>query len=233
MTMIKRTAAALAMLLVASTAYAALTKDEVKLLNESASLLSEIRQAPDKGIPEQIWSKAECVLVFPSLKKAGFIVGGEFGSGVMSCRHDNAWSAPVFMSLTKGSAGFQIGAEAIQLVLVVMNEKGADKLLGDKVTLGADTSIAAGPVGRAATAATDAQLTAEMLAYSRAKGLFAGVDLSGGSLRPDDDKNHAAYGANVKAREIVSGTSPVTVPVEARSFSRALGSEVRATSGKK
>lgn len=233
MSIIKCAAASLAVLLVASTASAAITKNEAKLLNESASLLSEIRQAPDKGIPEQIWSKAECVIVFPSLKKAGFIVGGEFGSGVMSCRHGKEWSAPVFMSLTKGSAGFQIGAEAIQLVLVVMNQKGADKLLADKVTLGADTSIAAGPVGRAATAATDAQLTAEMLAYSRAKGLFAGIDLSGGALKPDDEKNYAAYGASVKAREIAAGTSPPAIPVEARAFSRALGSEVRATSGKK
>jgi lipid-binding SYLF domain-containing protein len=233
MSIITRAAASLAVLLVASSASAAVSKDEAKLLNESASLLSEIRQAPDKGIPEQIWSKAECVVVFPSLKKAGFIVGGEFGSGVMSCRHGNEWSAPVFMSLTNGSAGFQIGAEAIQLVLVVMNEKGAEKLLGDKVTLGADTSIAAGPVGRAATAATDAQLTAEMLAYSRAKGLFAGIDLSGGSLRPDNDRNRAAYGATANAREIAMGTSPLAVPVEARTFSRSLGSEVRATSGKK
>jgi lipid-binding SYLF domain-containing protein len=233
MRIIKRAIAGLAVLLVASPAWAApLTKDEVKLLNDSAELLSEIRNAPDNGIPGEIWSKAQCAVVIPSLKKAGFIVGGEFGSGVMSCRRGTGWSAPVFMSLAKGSAGLQIGAEAIQLVLVVMNEKGAEKLLGNKVTLGADTSVAAGPVGRAATAATDAQLTAEMLAYSRAKGLFAGVDLSGGALRPDDDKNREAYGANVKARDIALGTT-VTVPAEARTFTRALGSEVRATSGAK
>src|SRR5512139_245350 len=181
MPMIKRLAGAAAVLLVATTAFAALGKDEVKLLNESAALLSDMRNAPDKAIPTEIWEKADCVVVIPSLKKAAFIVGGEFGSGVMSCRNANQWSAPVFMKLAKGSAGLQIGAQSVELVLVVMNERGAEKLLGNKVTLGADASVAAGPVGRAATAGTDVQLTAEILAYSRAKGVFAGIDLSGGS----------------------------------------------------
>jgi SH3 domain-containing YSC84-like protein 1 len=233
MQIMKRVLAAGAAMLVASTAYAALSKDEVKLLSDSAAVLSEMRKAADSGIPEGIWGKAECVVVMPSLKKAGFIVAGEFGSGVMSCRRNNQWSAPVFMSLTKGSAGFQVGAESIELVMVVMNAKGAEKLLGNKVTLGTDASIAAGPVGRTASAATDAQLTSEILAYSRTKGLFAGVDLSGGSLRPDDDKNRDAYGAQMKARDIALGTTPVPVPTEARVFTDALGQEVRATSGVK
>jgi lipid-binding SYLF domain-containing protein len=222
-----------ALLLVATAAFAALSKDEVKRLNEATAVLSEIRTAPDNGIPDRIWNKAECVVVIPSLKKAAFIVGGEYGSGVMSCRHGNAWGAPVFMQLAKGSAGFQIGAQAVDLVLVVMNQGGVDKLLGNKVTLGADASVAAGPVGRAANAATDAQITAEMLAYSRAKGLFAGVDVSGGTLKPDTDANARAYGSNVSVRDVALGTASVAIPVEARAFTNALGREVRATTGVK
>jgi lipid-binding SYLF domain-containing protein len=171
--------------------------------------------------------------VIPSLKKAAFIVGGEFGSGVMSCKHANTWGAPIFMQLTKGSAGFQIGAQSTDLVLVVMNRSGVDKLLGNKVTLGADASIAAGPAGRGATAATDAQMSAEMLSYSRARGLFAGVDLSGGTLRPDDSANAKAYGSNVSARDIALGTRPVAMSAEARAFTNALSSNVRATTGVK
>jgi lipid-binding SYLF domain-containing protein len=221
------------LLLFATAAHAALSKDALKQLNEATKVLTEIRAAPDNGIPEQIWNKAECVVVIPSLKKVAFIVGGEFGTGVMSCRHSKGWSAPVFMQLTKGSAGFQVGAQAIDLVLVVMNHGGVDKLLGNKVTLGADASVAAGPVGRAANAATDAQMSAEMLAYSRAKGLFAGIDISGGTLKPDTDENGRAYGSNVSARDIALGTASVNVPREARAFTSALSRDVRATTGVK
>src|ERR1700676_1507514 len=167
--------------LTAASAFAALSKDEVKRLHESATILTELRNAPDKAIPDDLWNKARCVLVIPSLKKAAFIVGGEYGSGVMSCR-TTGWTAPVFMQLAKGSWGFQIGAEEVDLVLLVMNQRGVDKLLQDKVSLGADASVAAGPVGRSAAVATDAQMKAEMLSYSRAQGLFAGLDLSGGVL---------------------------------------------------
>src|SRR5262245_21761769 len=139
--------AGMASVLVATSALAALTKEDVKKLDESAAVLTEMRAAPDRGIPERIWNNAKCVLVIPSLKKAAFIIGGEFGSGVMSCRHGGKWTAPVFMEMTKGSAGFQIGAESVDLVLVV-NQSGVDKLLGNKVTLGAGASVAAGPVGR-------------------------------------------------------------------------------------
>ena len=174
------------------------------------------------------------MLVIQSLKKVAFIVGGESGSGVMSCRHSNGvWGAPVFMQLTKGSAGFQIGAQSTELVLFVMNGSGADKLLRNKTTLGTDASIAAGPVGRTATAATDAQLSAEMLSYSHSKGLFAGINLSGGSLAPDKDTNTRAYGATASAREIAMGTTAVAVPAEARAFTDALGREARATTGVK
>ena len=223
--------AGIATVLVASTAFATLSKDEIKKLDESTMLLSEMRNAPDSGIPERIWNNAKCVVVIPSLKKAAFIIGGEWGKGVMSCRNAGKWSAPIFMEMTKGSAGFQIGAQSVDLVLVVTNQSGAEKLLRNKVTFGADASIAAGPVGRAASAATDAGMSAEILAYSRAKGLFAGVDLSGGSLRPDQSANARAYGPNLSSTDIAMGKMPVTVPVEAQAFTRALSREVTGTGG--
>jgi SH3 domain-containing YSC84-like protein 1 len=216
---------------VAATAFAALSKDDVKRLNASAAVLSEIRNAPDNGIPDRIWNNARCVVVIPSLKKAAFIIGGEFGSGVMSCRNGGRWGAPVFMEMTKGSAGFQIGASSTDLVLLVMNQTGEDKLLRNKVTLGADASIAAGPVGRSASAATDGRMSTEMLAYSRSKGLFAGIDLSGGSLKLDESSNAGAYGPTASARDIALGTEKVTVPVQAQVFTNALGREVQGTSG--
>jgi lipid-binding SYLF domain-containing protein len=225
--------ASLTALLVAATAFAQLSKSDIKKLNEATTVLSEIRNAPDNGIPDSVWSKAHCVVVIPDLKKAGFIVGGEHGSGVMSCKTANTWGPPVFMEMTKGSAGFQAGVSSTDLVLVVMNESGADKLLRNKVTLGADASVAAGPVGRAASAATDAQLSAQMLSYSRAKGLFAGINLSGGSLNPDNSKNERAYGPNASARDIALGTAKVKVSVEAQAFTKSLGRGVSATSGKK
>jgi lipid-binding SYLF domain-containing protein len=218
--------------LMASVAFGDLTKDQVKRLNESATILSELRDAPDKGIPTDLWNKARCVLVIPSLKKAAFIFGGEYGSGVMSCRHTNAWSAPVFMKLAKGSWGLQIGAEQVDLVLLVMNQRGVDKLLQDKVSLGADASVAAGPVGRAANAATDAQMNAEMLAYSRAQGLFAGIDVSGGVLQPDKEALARAYDSNVTADDVIDGTKGIAAPSAARSFINALNRDARGTTGR-
>jgi lipid-binding SYLF domain-containing protein len=219
--------------LIATSAFAELSKDEVKRLGDAATVLSEMRAAPDSGIPEDLWIKSECVLVFPSLKKAAFLVGGETGSGVMSCRRGSGWSAPVFMHLAKGSVGLQIGAQEVDLVLLVMNHGGAGKLLQDKVSLGADASVAAGPIGRSANAATDAQMNAEMLSYSRAQGLFAGVDLSGGVLRPDMQADVRAYGTNVTPRDIVSDTRRVAAPAAAQSFVRALSHNVVGTSGRK
>jgi len=171
------------------------------------------------------------VVVLPGVKKAAFGIGGEFGKGVMSCRTGSTWSAPVFMEMAKGSFGFQIGGQEADLVMLVMNRTGIDKMLTDKVTLGADASVSAGPVGRAGTAATDARLNAEILSYSRSRGLFAGIDVSGGTLRPDKDANSNAYGPAVVATSIVNGTS-VTVPAQARVFVDALGSSARATTGK-
>jgi SH3 domain-containing YSC84-like protein 1 len=216
----------------ASSAFAALSKDEVKRLSDAGTILTEIRNAPDKGIPEELWNKAQCIMVIPSMKKAAFVVGGEYGSGVMSCR-SNGWSAPVFMQITKGSWGLQIGAESTDLVLLIMNRRGLDKLLEDKVSLGADASVAAGPVGRAGSAATDAQMSAEMLSYSRSQGVFAGIDLSGGVLHPDKEALARAYGPSVSARDVVSGTAHVASLEPAAPFLRALRQEVKATSGRK
>jgi lipid-binding SYLF domain-containing protein len=223
--------AAVTALLVAISASAQLSK-EAKRLNEATVVLSEIRNASN-GIPDAVWSKAECVVVIPSLKKAGFIVGGESGSGVMSCKQANHWGAPVFMEMTKGSVGLQAGAQSIDLVLLIMNKGGVDKLLSNKVTLGGDASVAAGPVGRTASAATDAQLSAQMLSYSRSKGLFAGIDLAGGTLNPDKSKNARAYGANASVRDIALGDTPVTLSQEAKAFIGSLGRDVRGTSGKR
>jgi lipid-binding SYLF domain-containing protein len=211
-----------AVCLTASTAFATLSKDEVKRLSESATIIQELRGIPDKGIPEGLWGRAECVIVIPSMKKAAFVVGGEYGSGVMSCRHNDSWTAPVFMQLAKGSWGLQIGAEQVDLVLLVMNRRGVDKLLDDKVSLGADASVAAGPVGRTGNAATDVKVTAEMLAYSRSQGLFAGIDLSGGVLRPDKEALARAYGPEVSTRQVVEGTRHTNVPAEGKALFEAL-----------
>ncbi|HZT75038.1 MAG TPA: lipid-binding SYLF domain-containing protein [Vicinamibacterales bacterium] len=166
------------------------------------------------------------------MKKAAFGIGGEYGRGVMSCRHANAWSAPLFMTLAKGTWGLQIGAEQVDLVLLVMNERGAEKMLQDNISLGADVSVAAGPVGRSGTASTDAQFSAEILSYSRAAGVFAGIDLSGGVLKPDKDSNTDVYGPGHVARDIVMGQG-VAVPAAANDFMRSLSSEARATTGKR
>ena len=216
----------------ASSAFAALSKDEAKRLSEAGTIVTELRNTPEKGIPEDLWNKAQCVLVIPSMKKAAFVVGGEYGSGVMSCR-SNGWSAPVFMQITKGSWGLQIGAEQTDLVLLIMNRRGLDKLLQDKVSLGADASVAAGPLGRNAAAATDAQMSAEMLSYSRSQGVFAGIDLSGGVLHPDKEALARAYGPDVNARDVVTGTAHVAKLEQATPFLRALGQEAKATTGKK
>jgi lipid-binding SYLF domain-containing protein len=217
----------------ATSAFAELSKDEVKRLSEAGAILTELRNAPDKGIPEDLFEKAQCVIVIPNMKKAAFVFGGEYGSGVMSCR-TREWSAPVFMQLAKGSWGLQIGGEETDLVLLVMNRRGLDKLLEDKVSLGADASVAAGPVGRTGAAATDAQMHAEMLSYSRSQGVFAGIDLSGGVLHPDKEADARAYGPSVSAKDVVAGTSTVKAPVDATPFLNSLRrGDVRATTGTK
>src|SRR5262245_31187992 len=182
---------------------AGVSKGQADRLKESAEVLQEIHQAPDKDIPNDLWEKASCVAVIPGVKKVAFVIGGEYGKGVMSCRQGTAWSAPSFMLLEKGSVGFQIGGQSVDLVLLVMNDRGVDKLLDSKVTLGGEMSVAGGPVGRDARAMTDAQLKAQILSYSRTQGLFAGIDLTGGVLKPDRDDNEDLYGRKISAREIL------------------------------
>jgi len=184
-----------------------LSSREAKRIQEAATVLKEIHAVPDKDIPQELWERAECVIVVPGLKKAAFVIGGEYGNGLMSCRHTGEWSAPVFMQVGKGSWGLQIGAQSIDLVLLVMNASGMEKMLKNKVSLGAEASIAAGPVGRDARAATDAQMKAEILSYSRTQGLFAGINLSGGVVRPDMDDNADLYGKNVSPRDVVMGAT--------------------------
>ena len=194
-------------------------KDDDRLRN-CGSVLKEILDVRD-NIPQDLLDKADCVVVFPSVLKAAFVVGGSYGRGAMSCRRGEdfrgPWGAPTMMALEGGSFGFQIGGQATDFILLVMNESGARGILASKVKLGGDASIAAGPVGRDASADTDATLRSEMLSYSRARGLFAGVSLEGSTIRPDNGDNQRIYGKKIPAREIVlSGT--VAVPPAADQF---------------
>ena len=212
--------------LIATTAFAALSTGEQKRLNDAAGVVTAIRNA-DNGIPDELWQKAACVIIIPDMKKAAFIIGGEYGKGVMSCRTANGWSAPVFMELEKGSWGFQAGAQEIDLVLLVTDKDAAAKMLNNKVSLGADASVAAGPVGRAASASTTGTL-ATVLSYSRSKGLFGGINLSGGALKADKDSNTDAYGNPVPA-DVLNGGGPKLDAATA--FVNTLGAKVRATTG--
>ena len=198
-----------------------LSTKELSRIQEAATVLKEIHGIPDKDIPDDLWQRAECVVVIPSLKKAAFVVGGEYGKGLMSCRHEGAWGAPIFMQIGKGSWGIQIGAQTIDLVLLVMNKSGVEKMLRNKVTLGAEASVAGGPVGRDARAATDGQMKAEILSYSRTQGLFAGVNLSGGIVKADQEDNRNLYGPDVLPRDVVmNGSAPP--PPETEAFLAAL-----------
>jgi SH3 domain-containing YSC84-like protein 1 len=190
---------------------------EASRLTAAATALQEIRTE----IPAEYWTRARCALVIPDLKKAAFIFGGEYGKGVMSCRAGDQWSAPVFMQIAKGSWGFQAGVEQADLILLVMNESGVQKLLQNKVNLGVDASVAAGPLGRTGGVSTDAVATAEILSYSRSKGLFAGIDLSGGVLRPDEDANKSVYGSTATPATILA-TREISAPPEATPFLSAL-----------
>jgi SH3 domain-containing YSC84-like protein 1 len=188
--------------------------DHEKRFREAGLVFDEIMGAPDKGIPQDLLSRATCVAVVPDLKRAGFIVGAKYGKGVLTCRTPNGWSALSTIRIEGGNIGLQIGAGETDLILLVMNERGKSKLLEDKFTVGGDASVMAGPVGRSAQAATDAQLHAEILAYSRARGLFGGITLEGATLRPDTDDNHDIYGPTARQSEIVNGKFPV--PAAAR-----------------
>ena len=175
-------------------------------LHEAAAVFSEVTSAPDKGIPRELIERAKCVAIVPGMKKGAFIIGAKYGKGFISCRgsNDGSWSAPGAIRVEGGSFGFQIGGSETDVVMLVMNDRGAQKLLESKFTLGATGEVAAGPVGRTASAETDAKMTAEILSWSRARGVFAGVALQGATLREDMDDNQAMYGEKISNHDIVT-----------------------------
>jgi lipid-binding SYLF domain-containing protein len=203
---------------------AALEADrEIKVddrLDASADALTDSLRASDKGIPQDLLDKARCVVVVPGMKKAGFIFGADYGRGFAVCRHNGGWSAPAAMRMEGGSFGFQIGASETDVVLLVMNAGGMKHLLSDKFTLGADASVAGGPIGRDASAQTDVMLNAEMLSYSRTRGIFAGIALTGATLRPDGATNRELYGHDSTNHEILEGD--FKTPAAAEKFHHAL-----------
>lgn len=190
------------------------TSDEAKRLQDSITIFDEIMKAPDQSIPSSVLDKAEAIAIFPNTIKAGFVFGGMRGRGVLSAKNAGAWSEPTFMTLTGGSFGLQIGGQAADLVLVIMQRRGVESLLKNQFKLGADASVAAGPVGRDTQASTDLQLRAEILSYSRARGLFAGVTVNGSTVRVDGDANERFYGTRMPATDIVFGNkAPSRAPV--------------------
>jgi len=191
-------------------------------LDHAGRVMHEIMAAPDKGIPEEVLEHAKCVAVVPHLLKGGFVVGAQNGRGVATCKTANGWSAPLFFSLTGGSFGLQIGVEGVDLVMIIQNERGMRQLLSSKFELGADASVAAGPVGRHASANTDWKMEAEILTYSRARGAFAGLTLNGASIRHDEDSTRAIYGHNVSNHKILQGE--VAMPAGAQTFLAAIRS---------
>jgi lipid-binding SYLF domain-containing protein len=204
--------------LVAGAVFAKKLNNEQKRLEECGVVMQEVLNVPD-NIPRELLEKAECVIVIPSVRKLAFGVGASYGRGAMVCRQGEKfrgpWGAPAMYALEGGSVGFQIGGEATDLILLVMNDRGMESILSSKVKLGADASVAAGPKGRDASADTDAWMRAEILSYSRSRGLFAGVSLEGSSLRPDDDASADVYGHAIKAKDIVRGDK-MSVPSTGR-----------------
>lgn len=215
--MIRKSILVLCVGLVATVALYAANKEQKRLEN-SGVVMQEIMNTPE-NIPQEVMEKAECVIVFPSVLKAAFVVGANYGRGAMVCRTGKdfrgPWGAPAMYALEGGSVGFQIGGEATDLILLVMNDRGVTSILSSKVKLGGDASVAAGPVGRDASATTDAYMRAEILSYSRSRGLFAGISLEGTTLRPDDDASADVYGRKLTAREIVMGGN-ISVPKSGR-----------------
>jgi SH3 domain-containing YSC84-like protein 1 len=195
-------------------------EDTVDRMQRSVAVLHAIMSTPDKGIPEEVLSGAKCILVVPDLIKGGFVFGGKHGRGVATCRTANGWSAPAFVSVGGGSWGLQIGIEDVDLVMLVMNDQGFQHLLSSKFELTGEGSVAAGPVGRHASAGTDWKMNTEMLTYSRSKGVFAGLKLEGAVVEQDNDSTHAIYGKHMMFRRILSGK--VTAPGSADAFLKAV-----------
>jgi SH3 domain-containing YSC84-like protein 1 len=202
-------------LLVALTAVASSDReDDVNRTHKAAQVFQEIMHTPDQGIPQDLLKSAKCIAIIPGDVKFAFVFGGSYGRGLATCRTGHGWSAPMFVAIDGGSVGYQIGGSSTDIVLLFMNDHALQSLLGDKFKLGADASVAAGPVGRSATAGTDVKLNAEILSYSRAKGVFAGVSLDGSVVQADKSGDKAMYGPNVNRHEILDGK--VAVPASAR-----------------
>ena len=209
-------------LLLTSVAFAEGDRDKtISRVDDAGTVLNEIMSAPDSGIPEEIFGSAKCIAVVPSLLKGGIGLGAQYGKGVASCHTDKGWSAPVFFTVKGGSFGLQIGAQAVDLVMVIMNENGMKALLSSKFKLGADGSVAAGPVGRHAEGSTDWKMRAEVLTYSRARGVFAGISLNGAVISQGKDDTRAFYGRMVPFRTLLNGD--IAAPTESGPFLTALG----------
>ncbi len=198
--------------------------DRAKVLervSDAGTVLNEIMSAPDAGIPDNVMGSAQCVAVVPSYLKGAFVIGASYGKGLASCRTASGWSAPAFIRIEGGSFGLQIGAQAVDLILLIMNERGMGALLSSKFKVGADASVAAGPVGRHAAASTDWKMRAEVLTYSRARGIFAGISLNGAVIKQDRDDTRAFYGRMVPYRSLLQGLTPL--PADAQPFLKPLG----------
>ncbi len=218
----KRIALVLAALLMLSgVVFAEADRDkQIERLESAGDVFNDIMSAPDRGIPEEIFATAKCVAVVPSMLKGGFVFGGEYGRGVASCRNENGWSAPAFFGVGGGSFGLQIGGQAVDLVMLIMNEHGMKNLLSSKFKLGADASAAAGPVGRHAEGMTDWQMRAEVLTYSRARGAFAGVTLNGAVIKQAQNDTRLFYGRMIPYRMLLNGSVPA--PADSKPFLSAL-----------
>lgn len=203
----------------------------VNRMADASSVLNELVSTPDNSIPDTVLTRSKCVAVVPSMVKGGFVIGGQHGRGVVTCRTGHGWSAPAFLTITGGSWGAQIGAESVDLVLLFMSDKGVQSLLGNSVKLGADASLAAGPIGRQASAGTDVAMNAEILSYSRTRGLFAGLDLNGAAVRTDEDSTRALYGKYIGFRQLLGGSVPA--PAGSREFLASVERDFAAANAKK
>jgi lipid-binding SYLF domain-containing protein len=221
-TMLKRILALTTLVAIASlTAVASDREDDVNRTQKAAQVFKEIMNTPDQGIPSNLLESAKCIAIIPGDKKFAFIFGGSYGRGLATCRTEHGWSAPMFVAIDSGSVGYQIGGSSTDIVMLFMNDHALQSLMSDKFKVGADASVAAGPVGRNAAAGTDLKLNAEILSYSRAKGIFAGVSLDGAVMQADKSGDKAMYGDDVNRHEILDGK--VAVPASARELVQELG----------
>ena len=220
--MLKRILAVAILIVIASlTAVASDREDDVNRTQKAAQVFKEIMNIPDQGIPSNLLESAKCIAIIPGDKKFAFIFGGSYGRGLATCRTEHGWSAPMFVAIDSGSVGYQIGGSSTDIVMLFMNDHALQSLMSDKFKLGADASVAAGPVGRNAAAGTDLKLNAEILSYSRSKGIFAGVSLDGAVMQADKSGDKAMYGDDVNRHEILDGK--VAVPASARALVEELG----------